>query len=138
MNQRIFISTSNNPICFLISIFFIKTITEGKISLFFKNIISFNIFESNSRTIMTIYYTHETSNVNIPYIKYFEFFPCEIWSLKYYDSLIINSYANVIKTKAHYIFFSTLYTINNNLNISQKIHNAAQKIIDDKSVSIFY
>ncbi|CAJ0644012.1 2675_t:CDS:2, partial [Entrophospora sp. SA101] len=60
---------------------------------------------------------------NIPYIKYFEFFPCERWSFHHYADLIINNYEHAEKMQSHHIFFTTLYNISNDNYMSKEIRD---------------
>jgi hypothetical protein len=87
---------------------------------------------------ITTYYTAQETSDDIPYHKYFEFFSYENWSLQHYVQLIINNYANAEKSKAHHTFFSILYNINKNLHISQEIRDIAQRLVDNKNVSIYF
>ncbi|CAG8747858.1 15242_t:CDS:2 [Racocetra persica] len=79
----------------------------------------------------SICYIRENSE-NIPYIKYFEFFPCERWSLQHYVSIIINDYEHAEKMKSYHAFYNTLHAISNNNSISEEIRNIAQNILKNK------
>ena len=81
------------------------------------------------------FYTRETME-NIPYRKYFEFFPCDTWSLQNYVLLVIEQYPNAEKKKAHHAFFNTLHSINNNICASKEVCSVAQKLLKNKKVSI--
>ncbi|RHZ75575.1 hypothetical protein Glove_212g76 [Diversispora epigaea] len=76
---------------------------------------------------ITLYF-QETSE-NPPYSKYFQFFPCENWSLHHYVSLVIDNYKSAEKREAHRTFFNILHNINNNHLISQEVRNIAQNLI---------
>jgi hypothetical protein len=72
---------------------------------------------------------------DIPYTKYFELCSYENWSLHHYVSLILDNYKLAEKETAHFLFFSTLRQINNNLSISQEIQKTIQKLLKNKKVS---
>jgi len=73
---------------------------------------------------------------NIPYTKYFELCSYENWSLYNYVSLMIENYKFADKDTAHSFFFLALQSNINNLCMSQEIRDIAQKLINNKKVSI--
>ncbi|GBC08712.1 hypothetical protein RclHR1_08330005 [Rhizophagus clarus] len=73
---------------------------------------------------------------NIPYEKYFEFFPHEKWSLPHYDILIIDNYEHAEKDKTHHAFYNALFKISNDFHASQGIRDVAQKLADNKRADI--
>ena len=80
-------------------------------------------------------YVQQNSEL-IPYLKYFEFFPCERWSLSHYDNMIIDNYERAEIRTAHRTFYNVLGNIINNLDVSQEVRNISQRLISTKSVSI--
>src|SRR5262245_55215088 len=79
----------------------------------------------------------ENLSTDIPYSKYFEFFPYQTWSLHHYVTLIIDNYKFPEKTRAHQIFFNILQDIVSNLSISQEIRDFVQDLLNNKKVCIF-
>jgi hypothetical protein len=81
-------------------------------------------------------YSRETCE-NIPYGKYFEFFPYNKWSLHHYVTLVIDSYELAEKEKAHRVFYKILEDIINNESLEEEVHSFAQNLIKNSKVSIF-
>ena len=72
----------------------------------------------------------------VPYLKYFEFFPCEKWSLSRYVTMIIENYERAEVRTAHRTFYNVLNSIVNDPYISQEVRNMSQHLISSRSVSI--
>jgi hypothetical protein len=77
------------------------------------------------------------STTDIPYAKYFEFFPYETWSLDNYVTLILDNYKFGEKLCAHRTFYRTLKGIINNPNTLQEIRDFAKNLVNNKKVCIF-
>ena len=84
----------------------------------------------------TTIYNQETFE-NIPYGKYFEFFPCNNWSLHHYVSMVTDNYEHAEKKEAHRAFYKVLHDINNDLCMLQKVCDVAQNLIKSGKVSVF-
>lgn len=84
----------------------------------------------------TALYSRETCE-NIPYGKYFEFFPYNKWSLHHYVTLVIDSYELAEKEKAHRVFYKILGDIINNEFLEEEVHSIAQNLIKNSKVGIF-
>ena len=72
----------------------------------------------------------------VPHLKYFEFFPCEKWSLSHYVTMIIENYERAEVRTAHRTFYNVLNSIVDDPYISQEVCNMSQHLISTKSVSI--
>ena len=83
----------------------------------------------------TTNYAQETSE-SIPFEKYFEFFPCDTWSLRHFVTLVIGSYIFAEKEKTHRSFYNTLSDINNNFYVFQEVRDITQNLIKSRKVSI--
>ena len=74
----------------------------------------------------------------VPYLKYFEFFPCEKWSLSHYVTMIIENYERAEVRTAHRTFYNVLNSIVDDPYISQEVCNMSQHLISTRSVSILF
>ena len=84
----------------------------------------------------TVLYARETCE-NIPYDKYFEFFPCNKWSLCHYVTLLIDNYELAQKERAHRVFYKILSDIMNNESLEVVVYGVAQNLIKNSKVGIF-
>ena len=80
-------------------------------------------------------YVQQNSEL-VPYLKYFEFFPCERWSLSHYDTMIIDNFDRAEIRAAHRTFYNVLDSIVNDPHVSQEVRNVSQLLLSTKSVSI--
>ena len=72
----------------------------------------------------------------VPYLKYFEFFPYEKWSLSHYVTMIIDNYERAEVRTAHRTFYNVLNSIIDDLYVSQEVRDMTQRLIATRSVSI--
>ena len=79
---------------------------------------------------------YSSTHNHIPYTKYFELCSYKKWSLHNYVTLIIGNYEFADKEAAHFLFYHILQNILNDLSMPQEIRTIAQRLVDNKKVSI--
>ncbi|CAB4446419.1 unnamed protein product [Rhizophagus irregularis] len=82
-------------------------------------------------------YSRETCE-NIPYGKYFEFFPYNKWSLHHYVTLVIDGYELAEKEKAHRVFYKILEDIIKDESLEEVVHSFAQNLIKNSKPGALY
>jgi hypothetical protein len=71
----------------------------------------------------------------IPYGKYFEFFPSQVWSLQHFSAMITEYYEITDKRTINNAFYKTLEGVENDQNCTEEGRQIAKKLIKKKKVS---
>jgi len=80
--------------------------------------------------------SNDISSKDIPYTKYFKFFPFQNWSLKHFVTIVTDNYKHADKHTAYSKFYHILHIINDDIEISQEIRDVARNLLKVKKVSI--